>query len=187
MILNLLLGVALMASDLQALDPKGVVEKIFSHASSAEFATDANKQGEIDAMVDFPKLASLALGKEAKKLSSSEVKWFQSTLKEIITLTVYPKSSEFLTGVNISYEEPKVEGAKAWIKSSVQKKSDITEVEYELAKIDGIWRVVDVSISGLSWVDSIQEQIRNVVKKKKWKGVKDAMNKRLEDLKAKKS
>jgi ABC-type transporter MlaC component len=48
----------------------------------------------------------------------------------------------------------------------------------------GEWKVIDVSISGLSWVESIRDQVTDVVKKKKWIGLKEAMNKRLAEVKA---
>lgn len=171
-----------------AAEPKEVVQEIFAKASAKEIIADVKKQDEINALVDFDALAVAALGKEAKTVGAKEVEWFKQTLKSIITLTVYPKAPEFLDGVQISYEPTKEVGAKAKIMSAVQKKADATEVEYVLEKSKaGQWRVVDVSISGLSWVESIRDQVKDVVKKKKWKGVKDAMNRRLQVLKAGKS
>lgn len=164
--------------------PQAVVEDIFSRASAPEIASDSAKQAEVSAMVDFDALAKAALGKEAKALAGKEFVWFRDTLKEIIVRTVYPKAPDFLQGVKITYDAVKEKGGKATVTSSVQNKADLTDVQYQMQKNGEAWKVVDVSISGLSWVESINDQVRDVLKKKKWKGLKDAMNKRLGELKA---
>ena len=167
--------------------PQAVVEDIFSRAGQPEIASDSAKQAEVNGMVDFDALARAALGAEAKNVPAKEFAWFRDTLKEIIARTVYPKAPDFLQGVKISYDTTKEKGAKATVTSSVQNKADLTDVQYQLQKSGESWKVVDVSISGLSWVESINDQVRDVIKKKKWKGLKDAMNKRLNELRNGKS
>ncbi len=169
-------------------NPQTVVESIFTKASAPEIISDQSKQSEINSLVDFDALAKAALGPSAKTVSAKEVQWFRDTLQEIIVRTVYPKAPEFLKDVKISYEDVKEKGKTAMVLSSVQNKADFTDVQYKMMKnAQGEWRVVDVSISGLSWVDSIRDQVKDVVKKKKWQGLKDAMNRRLAELKEGKS
>lgn len=163
--------------------PQNVVENIFTAASSPEIAANAAKQNEVNSFVDFDALAKAALGREGKTVPAKEFVWFRDTLKEIITRTVYPKAPDFLKDVKITYDAVKEKGTKATVTSSVQNKSDFTDVQYQMQKSGETWKVVDVSISGLSWVESINEQVRDVLKKKKWKGLKDAMNKKLGELK----
>lgn len=165
--------------------PQEVVQDIFAKASAPEVATSPAKQEEINSAVDFNALAKAALGKNAKTASAKDFEWFRSTLQEIISRTVYPKAPDFLKGVKINYEDVKETAKGATVKSTVQNKADLTDVEYKLEKgTNGAWRVVDVSISGVSWVESIREQVTDVIKKKKWAGLKDAMTRRLNDLKA---
>lgn len=181
MILSLWLSIMAVAS---VSSPQVVVEEIFAKASAPEVVSDSTKQSEINSYVDFDALAKAALGTSAKSISNKEFQWFRDTLQEIITRTVYPKAPDFLKDVKISYENVKEQGAKATVLSSVQNKADFTDVQYKMVKnTKGDWRVVDVSISGLSWVDSIRDQVKDVIKKKKWQGLKDAMNKRLVELK----
>ncbi len=164
--------------------PKVVVEDIFAKASVSEVAKDMGKQNEVNAYVDFHALAKAALGRNFKAASAGDFAWFRNTLQEIISRTVYPKAPEFLQGVKISYSGVEEKGEKAVVKSTVQNKADVTEVFYELHRAKDNWRVVDVSISGVSWVESIREQVNDVLKKKKWPGLKEAMNKRLRELRA---
>jgi ABC-type transporter MlaC component len=168
-----------------AAEPKDVVQDIFSRAGAPEVATDASKQGEVNSLVDYDALAKAALGKEGSKVSAQEFSWFRDTLKEIIGRTVFPKAPDFLKDVKISYDSVDLQGEKATVKSTVQNKADLTDVSYRLALIkDKGWRVVDVAISGQSWVDSIHDQVSEVIKKHKWAGLKTKMNKRLADLRA---
>lgn len=175
---------ALMLPSLAFANPQKVVEDIFSKAGQSEISSSQEKQKEVSAMVDFSALAKSALGKDAKGVAPKELEWFQQTLQEIITRTVYPKAPDFLKGVQIAYDKVEEKKNFAFVKSTVQNKADLTEVEYKLAKTKDNWRVVDVSISGLSWVESIHDQVKDVLKKKKWKGLKEAMNKRLNELKS---
>lgn len=187
MTVKLIVGLFLFAMPAFALpaEPKDVVQDIFARAGVPEAATDSAKQNEISAHVDFDALATAALGKEFKKASSGDYQWFRDTLKEIITLTVYPKAPDFLQGVKIIYNDVSANGGRGKVKSTVQNKADLTDVDYELAKSkDGTWKVVDVSIAGQSWVESIREQVSQVIKKKKWKGLREAMSRRLNDIKA---
>ena len=168
----------------EELGPKATVEAIFAKSANTEISTDITKQKEVNTYVDFAVLATSALGKDGTKLSKQDLEWFKETLQEIITRTVYPKAPDFLKGVKISYSGIEELGNFVTIKSEVQNKADITEVNYKLQKsADSKWRVVDVSISGISWVESINDQVHDVLKKKKWKGLKDALSKRLQELK----
>jgi ABC-type transporter MlaC component len=173
---------ALAAGEPTVAAPKEVVQDIFTRAGVAEVATDAKKQAEVNELVDFDALARAALGKQ--KVAEADFAWFRDTLKEIIARTVYPKAPDFLKDVKITYSADEVKDGKAKVKSTVQNKADLTDVDYQLANEGGKgWKVTDVSISGQSWVESIREEVGKVIKKSKWAGLKTKMQKRLNDLK----
>jgi ABC-type transporter MlaC component len=166
-------------------EPKNVVQDIFQRASVPDIASDLKKQGEVNALVDFDALARAALGKEYKKASAADFAWFRDTLREIISRTVYPKAPDFLSGVKITYNSVDAHGAKATVKSTVQNKADLTDVDYQLEQEKGgAWKVTDVAISGQSWVESIRDEVGKVLKKNKWAGLKAKMTKRLNELKS---
>jgi ABC-type transporter MlaC component len=159
------------------------VQEIFRQASVPEVATDGAKQAEVSSHVDFDALAKAALGKQ--KASAEDFAWFRDTLKEIITRTVYPKAPDFLKDTKITYNAADAKGARATVKSTVQNKADLTDVDYSLANEgDKGWKVTDVSISGQSWVESIRDEVGKVIRKSKWAGLKQKMTKRLNDLKS---
>lgn len=163
--------------------PQEVVQEIFAKSAHDEVVTSTEKQEEIQKYVDYDTLAKNALGRHYKSASKKDFEWFKSTLKQIIALTVFPKAPEFLKDVSISYSNVKEKKNKAFVSSQVQNKADFTDVSYELKKeAEDRWVVTDISISGLSWTDSIRDQVSDVLKKKKWKGLKTLMGNRLKKL-----
>ncbi|NUM88819.1 MAG: ABC transporter substrate-binding protein [Bdellovibrionales bacterium] len=166
----------------QAGDPRALVEDVFAKAAREAVKSDAALQAEVSSRVDFPAMARSVLAKE-KGVPPAEAAWFTATLQEIITRTVYPKAPDFLSGVRIEYRGEKVAGRKAVVKSVVQNKSDVTDVDYRLEQgKDGGWKVVDVALDGESWVDSIRDEVRDTLRKEKWSGLKKRMLKRLDEL-----
>ena len=113
--------------------PKAIVEEIFQKSAAEGIATDVSKQAEVNALVDFDALARAVLVKQ--KASAEDFAWFRDTLKEIITRTVYPKAPEFLKGTKITFNADDVKGQRATVKSTVQNKADLTDVDYELANV----------------------------------------------------
>jgi ABC-type transporter MlaC component len=162
--------------------PKQVVETIFTKASQQEIANNTKLQSEVNQLVSFPLMAKAVLGKH--KIPAGEQAWFESTLTEIITRTVYPAAPDFLKNVRIEYKEVDTKGKQAVVKSTVRNKADLTDVNYDLIEMpDRSWQVVDIAIDGESWVKSIRAQVDTTIKQKKWKGLKDLLTQRLNKLK----
>lgn len=178
------IGLCLSLSASAAVEPRQVVEEIFTKASAPSVVSDRSLQEEINGKVNFTAMSKAVLGKESQKLPAAEFSWFDQTLKEIITRTVYPAAPSFLQDVKISYKDVDMKGAQAVVQSSVRNKADMTDVNYTLAKVNDGWQVVDISIDGESWVQSIREQVQATLKKQKWAGLKEKLNQRLLTLKS---
>lgn len=162
-------------------DPKAIVEEIFQHAGQEQVATDTSLQADVNKHVDYEAMARAVTAKV--KVPAGEFDWFQNTLKEIISRTVYPEAPNFLKNVSISYKAVEIDGDNATVHSVVKKKADLTEVNYKLKKqLQSEWRVVDIAIEGESWVGTIRDQVNSTLKKKQWKGLREALSKRLEKL-----
>lgn len=172
-------------SNESAATAKMVVKEIFQRASEPEIAGDSAKQAVVNTKIDFAAMAKNALGREYSKRSAEERKWFQDTLQEIITRTVYPSAPKFLKSVKIAYKKVKQDGKNATVSSIVRSKGERTRVEYDLRQgEDGTWRVVDVAFDGESWVDNIREQVYRTVRKRNWTGLEKRMNRRLANLRS---
>ncbi|HLE10361.1 MAG: hypothetical protein A2504_04310 [Bdellovibrionales bacterium RIFOXYD12_FULL_39_22] len=162
--------------------PKSIVEAIFDKSKNTTITSDTNAQAEVNKLVNFNVMAHNALGNKLSTLSKEQVDWFSKTLKEIITKTVYPEAPAFLREVKITYEGIKEKGDKATVNSIVRKRGEETEVSYHLMKFSNTWQVIDISLDGDSWTDSIKDQVINSLNKNGWTGLKDKLSKRLDEL-----
>ena len=183
-----LLALNLINFNLQAatLGPEELIKDIFSKTGKENLLLNTKVKEEVEAHIDFQEMSKSVLADEYTKRSPSDIKWFVSTLKEIITRSVYPSAPKFLENVKITYKKTKATEKDAKVSSSVSKKGESTDVDYVLKKVDNEWRIVDVSIDEESWVKTINEKVQKTIKEKGWAGLKDLLNKRLTELKSNK-
>lgn len=185
-LIGILFNVSEAAKTPTSKGPQKVVQEIFEKAGKKQVITSLGLQKEINENVDFKKMAQSVLGKEHDKQSSAEREWFEQTLKEIITRTIYPEAPKFLNKVKIKYKRVKQRGKSARVSSIVRNRGETTEVDYDLQLEDGVWKVVDIAIDGESWVDSISEQVHRTLQKRKWNGLRERLSKKLDSLRSEK-
>jgi ABC-type transporter MlaC component len=180
LVLNLFITSAFAATA----TPEEIIKDIFAKTGKENLLQNSKLKDEVESHIDFGEMAKTVLAAEYTKHSSADQKWFETTLKEIITRSVYPSAPKFLENVKITYKKSKVGEADAKVSSSVSKKGESTDVDYLLKKANGEWKVVDVAIDEESWVKTINEKVQKTIKEKGWSGLKDLLNKRLNELKS---
>jgi len=164
-------------------NPEELIKDIFQKTGQENLLLNAKLKEEVESHIDFSEMSKTILAAEYSKHSSGDLKWFENTLKEIITRSVYPSAPKFLENVKITYKKTKTNEVDAKVSSSVSKKGESTDVDYLLKKINNEWKVVDVSIDEESWVKTINEKVQKTIREKGWNGLKDLLNKRLIELK----
>ena len=167
----------------EAQGPEEIIKDIFLKTGKENLLLNSKVKSEVESHIDFAEMSKAILAEAYAKQSSGDIKWFETTLKEIITRSVYPSAPKFLENVKITYKKTKTTETDARVSSSVSKKGESTDVDYVLKKINNEWKVVDVSIDEESWVKTINEKVQKTLKEKGWKGLKDLLNKRLNELK----
>lgn len=183
----LLVPLFVKAQSTSDVTPEALIQNIFSLAQKENPLKNAQLKNELDSYFDFKQMALNILGDEAKKRNASDLLWFEESIKEIITKTVYPKAPDFLKGVKITYKNTLIDDSKATVPSVVSKKGEKTDVNYTLLKRGSSWKVIDVSIDDESWVKTINDKMKKTLTEKGWSGVKDLLNKRKKELNGKKS
>ena len=164
-------------------EPVDIVKEIFHLAQDGQIKENKDYQLKIEKMFNFEAMSQDILGKDYLKYGKKEFNWFHTTIKGIITKTVYPKAPIFLKQVTVEYENIEKVGKSAIVFSIVKSKGEETEVNYNLKFIDNDWKVINITIDDESWVENISEKVQNVIKKKKWKGLKSLLTKKLNELK----
>jgi ABC-type transporter MlaC component len=163
--------------------PEDLIKDIITRAGKENLLINQNSKAVVDSYVDFSEMSKKILASEVKKRSKEELMWFESTIKEIITRTVYPEAPKFLENVEFSFNKTEINNQNAKITSIVKKKGDSVQIDYEFKKIRNEWKIVDVSIDDESWVKTINEKIKKTITEKGWKTLTEKLNKRLNELK----
>ena len=164
-------------------EPVDIVKEIFHLAQDGQIKKNKDYQLKIEKMFNFEAMSQDILGKDYLKYGKKEFNWFHKTIKGIITKTVYPKAPKFLKQVTVEYENIEKVGKSTVVFSIVKSKGEETEVNYNLKFIDNDWKVINITIDDESWVENISEKVQSVIKKKKWKGLKNLLTKKLKELK----
>ena len=167
-----------------AISPEQKVRHIFPLVREPAIAKDKALQERVMKEIHFTSIVKSVLGSHYGKLSKEDLAWFRTTLKSIISLTVYPQAPKFFEGVKIQYQNKKILGNEhVKVHSLVKKGRDAVEVVYSFRLFEQEWKVVDLIIDGESWVESITDQVDSTIKKSKWEGLRNKMNNRLLALK----
>lgn len=164
--------------------PEEIIKDIFTRAGKENLLNSAKSKEVVESHIDFGEMTKTILKEEATKRSADDVKWFEVTIKEIITRSVYPNAPKFLENVKVTYKKTQNVGELVKVPSSVNKKGEATSVDYMMKKVGSDWKVVDVAIDDESWVKTINEKVQKTLKEKGWNGLKDLLNKRLKELKS---
>ena len=92
---GLLLGLFILNSAQAALTPEDLIKDIFARVGKENLLLNSKTKDEVELHVDFGEMTKVILGQEGAKRSASDIKWFETTIKEIITRSVYPSAPKF--------------------------------------------------------------------------------------------
>lgn len=162
--------------------PMQIIKSIFEKSNSDKFISDVEAQNFVTSQFDYGAMTKSILAAEVKKRSLDEIEWFKNQISAIVTKTVYPKVYEFLAKVTLSHQIYKKGDVEFSVLTIVKKRGEETEVIGLFRKINGLWKIVDITIDDESWVENIKEQVHKTIKKKNWSGLKAALVKRLDEL-----
>lgn len=129
------------------------------------------------------------LGDDWAKGTDAQRKEFVDLFHQIFGKVAFPKIRKNLENLDaVLYDEPKIEGDKADIASTILinhplKKQEL-KVKYALLKSGAAWRVLDVSVIGDSMLKGIKEdQIEPLMKEGGWENLLKAMRDKNAELK----
>lgn len=129
------------------------------------------------------------VGDEWAKGTDAQRKEFIDLFHQLFGKIAFPKIRKNFENLDtVIYDEPTVTGEKASIASTIlinhpMKKQEL-KVKYELAKVGGQWRVIDVSVLGDSMLTGIRDdQIKPIYKEGGWEHLLKLMRDKNAELK----
>jgi phospholipid transport system substrate-binding protein len=129
----------------------------------------------------------LLLGDDWDKGTADQRKEFTQLFQTLFAKIAFPKVRKNFENLDsITYEEPKVDGDKAEVSSTIlimhpMKKQEL-KVKYAMVSHGG-WRVVDVAVLGDSMLQGIRDdQIGPIMKEGGWPHLLDLMRQKAKEL-----
>lgn len=115
---------------------------------------------------DFDRMTKLVLGRYSRNAAPEEFEAFKGEFKTLLIRT-YATALFQYTGQNIEYQ-PQIDEQKYSIVpvSVLLEKTDPVKIEYFLARRDGVLKVFDVSIDGISLVTNYRSSYNAIIRSK---------------------
>ncbi|MCC6346193.1 MAG: ABC transporter substrate-binding protein [Nitrospirales bacterium] len=114
----------------------------------------------------LPFMANTSIGRYAKTLGEKQREDFLDLYTEWTTAS-YAGRFDGYSGERFEVEPESVspQGTAAVVSRMVQENGDMIAFHYQLRKIEGKWRIVDIQISGVSQLALTRSQFVNTIKK----------------------
>lgn len=143
--------------------------KILRETQWGEGQTLRQRKGEILTIVDeyfnFDEMARRALGRPWKDQSPEKRKEFVSLFKQLLFNT-YISRVEGYTGSNekVFYDSERIEGDFAVVSTHIiyQGNQNVV-IDYRLRREGGLWKVYDVIVEGISFVENYRSQFSSIL------------------------
>ncbi|NLI34185.1 MAG: ABC transporter substrate-binding protein [Deltaproteobacteria bacterium] len=159
-----------------ALGPMGVVKSgtdraldILKEQQTPQGQKLRQRRGEILQIVDqyfnFQEMARRALGRPWKDQPPEKQKEFVRLFKDLLFNTYVDRVESYTGGdERVLYDEERIEGDYARVRTRVSnyKTSDV-QVEYRLRQENGEWKVYDVVVEGISFIDNYRSQFSSIL------------------------
>lgn len=134
---------------------------------------EAEILGIVNAYFNFDEMAKRSLGRPWKDQTPEKRQEFVALFKQLLFNT-YISRVESYTGSNekVLYDSEKIEGDYALVKTHILLQSNQNvDIEYRLRLEDGQWKVYDVVVEGISFVENYRSQFASILANDSFEGL----------------
>ena len=119
----------------------------------------------INAAFDFRELSRLALGDHWEERSPDERDHFAETFSSIIREQNFDSFSRYYREGEIRYESAEVQEDAAVVQALAPVRDEQIEIEYKLHRVEGVWRIYDLVIDGVSTAEGNRRRYARYIEK----------------------
>ena len=135
---------------------------------------------KIEAHLALAELARWLMGPHWQALGEEKQQYFVDLLVRLLREVAYPRAADFLSSSQIVYGKNHVEGKEAIVETSlVDPEEGQVMINYRLHHIDGVWKVWDVQLDGVSMAGNLRKQVQSVMSRKSYEELVERMQKKL--------
>ncbi len=136
----------------------------------------------INAAFDFRELSRLALGDHWEKRSPAERDHFAATFSSIIREQNFASFSRYYREGEIRYESAEVQADAAVVQAMAPVRREQIEIEYKLHRVEGLWRIYDLVIDGVSTAEGNRRRYARYIEKNGYEKLIAQLDKQLARL-----
>jgi phospholipid transport system substrate-binding protein len=178
MIFALALTLMMGTSMAQAGQPIAVVKRVIENALDVlknPSYTQAQKHRMVKSMVDphfdYREMAKLSLGATWNRLSPGQRDEFVHLFADLLEASYADKIIKYAQRVKIDYTSEIPMGNRVEVRTVVVRPNDRIPLNYRLIQENGIWKIYDVIIEGVSLVNNYRSQFRRIIQKDSYAGL----------------
>lgn len=119
---------------------------------------------------DYEAFGRLSLGRDWRKRTDAERAEFIDLNRRLVEKN-YADPKLYTKAEKIDYTGVEVDSADAVVKTVVHYKSEKSEIDYKLHRVDGKWLIYDMVIDELSVSRSNRSQFRKEIRKSSYEGL----------------
>lgn len=136
----------------------------------------------INAAFDFRELSRLALGEHWEKRSPEERAHFAATFSSIIREQNFASFSRYYREGEIRYESAEVQKDAAVVHALAPVRREQIAIEYKLHRVEGVWRIYDLVIDGVSTAEGNRRRYARYIEKNGYEKLIAQLDKQLARL-----
>lgn len=126
------------------------------------------RRGEIMNIVseyfNFEEMAQRALGRPWKEQTPDKRQEFAQLFKQLLFNTYINRLENYTdSSVHVFYDSEQLEGDYALVKTHILSQGGSLSIDYRLHCIGGQWKVYDVIVEGISFVDNYRSQFASIL------------------------
>ncbi|MBN1843825.1 MAG: ABC transporter substrate-binding protein [Deltaproteobacteria bacterium] len=188
----LLIGMPSLAQSAQPLDAlRGPIDSIISVLNDPQYQDSAKRDVErekiweiIFKLFDFTEMAKRTLARNWRGFTPQERKEFTQVFAEFLGNTYIDKIQKDYQEEKVVYvKEEMVTDSKALVKTKIVRETLEIPVNYGMKLRDGVWKVYDVNIEGVSLVKNYRTQFNKILLSKSASHLIERLKKKIEQQK----
>lgn len=125
----------------------------------------AKLRSAIEKQFDFKEMSRRSLARQWRKRTPKERIEFVDLFSGLMEKNYIGKIESYTDEV-IRYTKEEIDEEYAKVKTViVTKRKQEIPITYRLHKVDGVWRVYDVSVKGISLINTYRQQFRSIIRR----------------------
>ena len=135
----------------------------------------------IDQRFNYHQMVRRALAKNWRDRSDQERQEFTGLFKKLLENS-YASKLESYSDETINYTDEVIKGKYALVKTEVVRKANTIAVDYKLIYGDGVWKIYDFVIEGVSMVRNYRSQFSKIIRKDSYEALVRRLTDKVNDL-----